>query len=84
LGYVFGFKGDGFKAANPHYEIKTAFPELYANYGLLSGPANSIANCMSGLFMGLLVDKLNRTHLLGISALLWGGASLVTGFTESF
>lgn len=78
LGYVFGFKGDGIKAGDPKYEIRAAFPELFANYGLLSGPAFSISYAISGIFVGILVDKANRKSLLALACLLWGMTSLVT------
>jgi hypothetical protein len=43
LGYIFGFLGEGAKAGNSFYEIRTAFPELFSYYALLSGPALSIS-----------------------------------------
>jgi hypothetical protein len=60
LGYIFGFKGDGIKAGNPDFEMRTFFPELLDNYSLLSGPAFSVSYSVAGIFMGLMVDKVNR------------------------
>mmetsp|Transcript_38 Transcript_38/g.69 ORF Transcript_38/g.69 Transcript_38/m.69 type:complete len:197 (-) Transcript_38:109-699(-) len=84
LGYVFGFKGDGVKAGDSFYEIKSAFPELYANYGLLSGPAFSISYCIAGLFMGILVDKVNRKTLVSTACIVWSLSTILSGFTDSF
>ena len=55
LGYVFGFLGDGVNAGSTFYEIRSAFPQLFANYGLLSGPAFSVSFSFAGLFMGMLL-----------------------------
>ena len=78
LGYVFGFKGEGIQAGNPTYEIRTAFPELFDNYGLLSGPAFIISYAVSGIFIGIFVGKTNRKALLAAACLMWGMTSLVT------
>ena len=84
LSYVFSFQGDGLLAGNPKYEIRAAFPQLFANYGLLSGPAFSVSNAISGIFVGMLVDKANRKTLLAVACLLWSITSLVTAQTNSF
>ena len=84
LGYIFGFKGDGLKAMDPFFEMRTAFPMMLDNYSLLAGPAFSIAYSVSGIFMGLLVDKVNRKTLLATACMVWGLTSLVTGSTSSF
>lgn len=28
LGYIFGFKGDGIKAGNPDFEMRSFYPEM--------------------------------------------------------
>ena len=71
-------------AGDPKYEIRAAFPELFANYGLLSGPAFSVSYAISGIFIGIIVDKANRKTLLSVACLLWGLTSLVTAQTSSF
>ena len=84
LGYIFGFKGDGFKAANPDFEMKAFFPEMVAQYSLLSGPAYSVSYAFAGIFMGMLVDNANRKMLLAGACLAWSLSSLITGTTSSF
>jgi MFS family permease len=84
LGYIFGFKGDGLKAGNPFFEMRSAFPSLQENYSLLSGPAFSVSYSIAGIFMGLLVDKVNRKTLLAMACIGWSLTSLVSGMTDSF
>ena len=55
---MYGYKGDGFKAGNPDFEIYRFFPNLSTNYGLLSGPAFSISYAISGILIGLLIKNL--------------------------
>ena len=81
---MFGFKGEGLMAGDPKYEIRTAFPDLFANYGLLSGPAFSVSYAVSGIFIGIIVGKANRKTLLAVACLMWGVTSLVTAQTNSF
>lgn len=64
--------------------MRTAFPSLLDNYSLLSGPAFSISYSIAGIFMGLLVDKVNRKTLLSIACLVWSLTSIVSGSTNSF
>ena len=51
---------------------------------MLSGPAFSISYSVAGIFMGLLVDKVNRKTLLSIACIGWSITSLVSGSTNSF
>ena len=81
---MFGFKGEGLMAGDPKYEIRTAFPDLFDNYGLLSGPAFSVSYAVSGIFIGIIVGKANRKTLLAVACLMWGVTSLVTSQTTSF
>jgi MFS family permease len=81
LGYIFGFKGDGIKAGDPIFEMRSAFPSLLQNYSLLSGPAFSISYSIAGIFMGLLVDKVNRKTLLAMACIGWSLTSIVSGTT---
>jgi sugar phosphate permease len=64
--------------------MRTAFPSLLDNYSLLSGPAFSISYSIAGVFMGLLVDKVDRKTLLSIACICWGVTSLISGTTNSF
>ena len=84
LGYVFGFKGEGLLAGDPKYEMRAAFPSLFKNYALLSGPAFGISYGVGGIFMGQLVDKFPRKYVLGVVCLGWSLASITTGMTNSF
>ena len=84
LGYIFGFKGDGIKAGDPFFEMRSAFPTMLENYSLLSGPAFSISYSVAGIFMGLLVDKVNRKSLLAAACIGWSITSLISGSTSSF
>lgn len=84
LGYIYGFSGTGIKAANPIYEIGMAFPELATSYGMLSGPAFSISYAISGIFMGLLVDKMSRKNLLVLSVCIFSASTMVSSITSSF
>jgi len=84
LGYIYGFKGTGIQAGNPHFEIGAAFPEMASQYGLLSGPAFSISYAIAGIFMGLLVDKYNRKNLLAGACIIWGLTQIISGSTSSF
>ena len=84
LGYIYGFSGTGIKAANPIYEIQMAFPELATCYGMLSGPAFSISYAISGIFMGLLVDKMSRKRLLVLAVIVFSASTMVSSVTSSF
>ena len=53
-------------------------------YGLLSGPAFSVSFSFAGLFMGILLNSVNRKNLLVISCLVWSIASIISGSTSSF
>ena len=69
---------------NPFYEIGLVFPQLAANYGMLSGPAFSISYAFAGIFMGLLVDKVNRKKLLLSAMFIWSASTVISGTTSSF
>lgn len=81
---MYGYKGDGFKAGNPDFEIYRFFPNLSTNYGLLSGPAFSISYAISGILIGLLIKKFNRRMLISFAAIIWSLSSIVSGTTNSF
>ena len=57
---------------------------MAANYGLLSGPAFSLSYAFAGIFMGLLVDKVNRKKLLLSSMFIWSLSTVISGTTNSF
>jgi MFS family permease len=57
---------------------------MAANYGLLSGPAFSLSYAFAGIFMGLLVDKVNRKKLLLGSMFIWSMSTVISGTTNSF
>lgn len=81
---MYGYKGEGFKAGNPEYEIYRFFPSLSQNYGLLSGPAFSISYAISGILMGILIKKLNRRVLISLATIIWSLTSIISGSTNSF
>ena len=64
--------------------MRSAFPSLLENYSLLSGPAFSISYSIAGIFMGLLVDKINRKTLLAAACVGCSVTSLISGTTNSF
>lgn len=66
------------------FEIGAAFPEMAANYGVLSGPAFSISYAIAGIFMGLLVGKTNRKNLLAAACILFSLTQIISGTTSSF
>ena len=66
------------------YNIGLAFPAMAANYGLLSGPAFCISYAVAGIFMGLLVDNVNRKKLLLSSLFIWSVSSMISGTTSTF
>lgn len=84
LGYIFGFKGEGLLAGDPKFEMRTAFPSLFKNYALLSGPAFGISYGVGGIFMGQLIDRYPRKLVLGMVCLGWSLASITSGLTQSF
>ena len=57
---------------------------MAANYGMLSGPAFSISYAVAGIFMGLLVDNVNRKNLLLSALFLWSASTVISGTTSSF
>lgn len=69
---------------NPDYEIGLVFPSMAANYGMLSGPAFSISYAVAGIFMGLLVDNVNRKKLLLSAVFIWSASTVISGTTSSF
>ena len=57
---------------------------MASNYGMLSGPAFSISYAFVGIFMGLLVDKVNRKKLLLSAVFIWSASTVISGTTSSF
>ena len=66
------------------YEMRSFYPGMADQYSLLSGPAYSVSYAFAGIFMGMMVDKVNRKMLLAGACLAWGLSSLITGTTNSF
>ena len=69
---------------NPIYEIGTSYPELAANFGVLTGFAYTIPFAFMGLFYGKLTGKVNRKWILGIFMVLSGVTMGAAGFIDSF
>lgn len=57
---------------------------MAANYGMLSGPAFSISYAVAGIFMGLLVDNVNRKKLLLSALFIWSASTVISGTTSTF
>ena len=57
---------------------------MAANYGMLAGPAFSISYAVAGIFMGLLVDNVNRKKLLLSALIIWSASTVISGTTSSF
>ena len=81
---MYGFKGEGFKAGNPDFEIYKFFPEMSNWYGLLSGPAFSLSYAVAGIFVASLIQRSNRKLLLAGACIIWSTSSLVSSATNSF
>ena len=81
---MYGFKGEGFKAGNPNFEIYNFFPEMSGYYGLLSGPAFSLSYAVAGVFISSLIHRSNRKWLLAGACIIWSSTSLVSSMTNSF
>lgn len=65
------------------YSIASSYPGLQASYGLLSGPAFSLAFALSGLFWGKAADKYNRSKMLALCCIGWSLSSFATGSFNS-
>lgn len=81
--YIYGFKGDGLQAANPAYEILTAYPALEQYYGFLVGFAYTVPISICGLFVSLLPPGFNRKIALATVAIIAGLSMSVTGTVNS-
>ena len=57
---------------------------MAANYGMLSGPAFSISYAFAGIFIGLLVDNVNRKKLLLSAIFIWSASTVISGTTSSY
>lgn len=57
---------------------------MAANYGMLSGPAFSVSYAIAGIFMGLLVDNVNRKKLLLGALFVWSASTVISGTTSTF
>jgi len=84
LAYTYGFKGDGARAENPYYEIKTAYPDLVTYYGILSGLAFAASYSVCGIFAGIVSDRVNRKVFVGITCILWSACTFFSGLIDSF
>jgi MFS family permease len=84
LDYAFSYTGLGEMAANPVYEIGTAYPQLNAYFGLLVGLVYTIPYSFFGLVAGKVTDKVNRKIYLSLVLILAGVTCAATGFFNSF
>lgn len=69
---------------NPDYEIGLVFPQMAGNYGILSGPAFSISYAFAGIFMGFLVDSVNRKKVLLSAIFIWSASTVISGVTNTY
>ena len=53
-------------------------------YPLLSGIAFLLPQCICGVYMGVITDKVNRVRLLGIACILWSSTTLVDFVVDDF
>jgi MFS family permease len=86
IAYVKGFEGDplSHEHDNSHYEIDKEFPQFNDYYGFVSGPLFLLPMAISGIFMGILIDRYNRKCLLVFFSLVWSSATFFTGYLKSF
>jgi hypothetical protein len=84
LSYAYGYTGVGLLANNPVYEISTAYPELAAWFGLLTGLIYTAPYSLFGLVAGQISDQVNRKFFLGITIVLASLCMGITGFSTSF
>lgn len=82
--YAYGFTGTGIQAGNPVYELSTAYPQLAANYGNLTGLAYTLPFAIFGLFVGKLTETVNRKWALALVIGLAATAMGATGFIDAF
>lgn len=84
LGYFYGYQVPSNPTMGPEfYSIARAYPNLQNYYGLLSGPAFSLAYALSGLFWGKAADKYNRNRMLALCCIGWSLTSIATGSFNS-
>jgi len=84
LQYAYGYTGIGLLANNPIYEIGTAYPEMAAWFGLLTGLIYGLPYAGFGLVAGQISDKVNRKLFLGIVVIMASLCMGATGFSSSF
>lgn len=84
LTYAYGYTGLGVTAANPVYEIATAYPQLKQWYGLLAGLIYTIPYSFFGLVAGKISDNVNRKLFLGLVIILASATMGLSGAVNSF
>jgi len=53
-------------------------------YGLLSGPAFAFSYAITGIFTGVISDKVNRKLIMSVMAICWSLTTLGTGLIRNF
>ena len=84
LGFYFGYKGVGYQALNPIYEITTSFPQLNQYYGMLVGALFTIPYSICGLYSGQIIGKYDRKKFLILTVALMSMTQFATASTFSF
>lgn len=66
------------------YEMSTAYPQLAANYGTLTGLAYTMPFAIFGLFVGKFTETANRKWALAAVIAMAGATMGLTGAVNSF
>ncbi|WP_448661589.1 spinster family MFS transporter [Sphingomonas sp. CJ20] len=64
--------------------IRREFALSDTQLGLLAGPAYAVAFAISGIPLGLLIDRVHRVRLLATLLTLWSGLTLLSGFAGNY
>lgn len=84
LPYVYGFEGEGALHGDPKYEITAAYPSISKYFGILMGPVFAFSYSVTGIFMGILTDRIDRKKLLLITFSLASLTQVISGSVNSF
>lgn len=83
--FAFGYTATGPQLANPKmYELSSAYPQLAANYGTLTGLAYTMPFAIFGLFVGKFTETANRKWALAAVIAMAGATMGLSGAINSF